>query len=152
MMRGDGAAVTVSGTGWRLARIEAIPALPPSDDPEYWREWTDDPAYNEGWHSVGRHLGVGSFGINAKEAARNGELVVRHSETEFGGQEELYFVLTGRARFVCDGEEVELRQGDVLHVEAAVVREAVALETPTLLVAVGGVPGEAYVTPDWNIG
>jgi hypothetical protein len=40
----------------------------------------------------------------------------------------------------------------VLRADGDVVRDVVALDTPTLLVAVGGRPGEAYVTPDWNVG
>jgi hypothetical protein len=30
------------------------------------------------------------------------ELIVPHDETSFGGQEEVYVVVRGRARFVCD--------------------------------------------------
>jgi len=138
--------------GWRLARMEDVPAVSPADDPEFWRPWTSDPAFPRGWHSVGRHLGVRAFGVNAKEADAGRELVVRHDETEFGGQEELYVVVRGRARFTCDGETVELGPGDLLLVEPPVVREAVALETPTLVLMVGATPGAAYEPPDWTAG
>ncbi len=138
--------------GWRLARMEDVPAVSPADDPEFWRPWTSDPAFPRGWHSVGRHLGVRAFGVNAKEADAGRELVARHDETEFGGQEELYVVVRGRARFTCDGETVELGPGDLLLVEPPVVREAVALETPTLVLMVGATPGAAYEPPDWTAG
>jgi len=138
--------------GWRLARMEDVPAVSPADDPEFWRPWTSDPAFHRGWHSVGRHLGVRAFGVNAKEADAGRELVARHDETEFGGQEELYVVVRGRARFTCNGETVELGPGDLLLVEPAVVREAVALETPTLVLMVGATPGAAYEPPDWTAG
>ena len=138
--------------GWRLARMEDVPAISPADDPEFWRPWTSDPAFPRGWHSVGRHLGVRAFGVNAKEADAGRELVVRHDETEFGGQEELYVVVRGRARFTCNGETVELGPGDLLLVEPPVVREAVALETPTLVLMVGATPGAAYEPPDWTAG
>lgn len=138
--------------GWRLARMEDVPAVSPADDPEFWRPWTSDPAFPRGWHSVGRHLGVRAFGVNAKEADAGRELVARHDETEFGGQEELYVVVRGRARFTCNGETVELGPGDLLLVEPPVVREAVALETPTLVLMVGATPGAAYEPPDWTAG
>jgi uncharacterized cupin superfamily protein len=132
--------------------MEDIPAYPPTDDPAFWAPWTSDPAFDQGWHSVGRHLGATAFGVNAKEAEAGRELVARHAEDEFGGQEELYVLVRGRALFTCDGETVELGPGDVLLAGAAVVREAVALETPTLVVAVGAVSGQAYERPDWNAG
>ncbi len=81
---------------------------------------------------------------NANEAASGEELVVPHDEVELGGQEELYLVLRGHARFLCDGEEVELRPVELLYVRPEVKREAVALETPTVVFMVGGVPGGPY--------
>lgn len=138
------------GHGWRLARLGDVPALAPTDDPAFWSPWTEDPAFGEGWHSVGRHLGVRAFGVNAKEAAAGRELVARHAESEFAAQEELYVLVRGRARFRCGGEEVELGPGDLLLVGPDVERAATALESPTLLLIVGGVPGEPYETPGWN--
>jgi uncharacterized cupin superfamily protein len=135
---------------WLVARVEDVPALPPTDDPGFWAPWTSDSAFNRGWHSVGRHLGVGAFGVNAKEAEAGRELVARHTEEEFGGQEELYVLVRGRARFTCDGETVDVGPGDVLFAGPAVVREAVALETPTLLVMIGGTPEMPYAAPEWN--
>ena len=58
--------------GWRLARMEDVPAVSPADDPEFWRPWTSDPAFHRGWHSVGRHLGVRAFGVNAARMGRVG--------------------------------------------------------------------------------
>ena len=65
-------------------------------------------------------------------------------ETEYGGQEELYLLLRGRARFTCDGETVELDAGEMMHVSSEVVRDAVALEDSTLVLCVGGTPGQPY--------
>lgn len=140
----------VSERGWRVARIEDVPALPPTDDPAFWEPWTRDPGFDRGWHSVGRHLGVRAFGVNAKEAEAGRELVARHTEEQFGGQEELYILVRGRARFTCEGDGVELEPGEILLVGAAVTREAVALETPTLLLMFGGTPGQPYAAPEWN--
>ena len=73
-----------------------------------------------------------------------------HQADEGEQQEELYLVVEGRARFVCDGEEVELSPGDVLLAKVGVKREAVALETPTMLFIVGGRPGKPYAPPLWS--
>jgi len=130
--------------GWKRARLEDIPAAGLGVDPAYWQQWARDTGFGAGWRSIRHFFGISGFGVNASEAAAGDELVVPHDELEFGGQEELYLVLRGRARFVCDGEEVELDEGDLLYVRPDVTREARALETPTLLFMVGGVPGEPY--------
>ena len=76
--------------------------------------------------------------------------MIPHDESEKGEQnEELYVVTRGRARFTCDGESVELGQGEVLFAKPGVEREAVALESPTMLLIVGGRPGQAYTPPIW---
>ena len=101
-------------------------------------------------HDVRGFLGVGSFGVNAFEAHEGELLIVPHDELGEGErQEELYLVVEGRARFVCDAEPVELGPGELLFAQPGVRREAVALETPTMLFIVGGHPGKAYSPPIW---
>ncbi len=134
---------------WKTARIGEIPAAAPADDPSYWKDWTDDERYAARWHSVREHFGIEAFGVNACEGAKGEELVVPHDEVSFGGQEELYAVVRGRARFTCDGEEVELGVGELLYVPPQVQRAGVALETPTTLLMVGGVAGKPF-QPDWD--
>lgn len=129
---------------WRAIGLDEIPAAPPYDDPEGWRAYSDDPLIGTGWHSVGHHLGIRAFGVNANEAPEGHELIPDHDELETGAQEELYVVLEGRARFECDGESRELGPGEVIYAGPAVRRRAVALQTPTVVLAVGGTPGRAY--------
>ena len=124
--------------GWQTANLNYIPT---TNDPSYWEPWARDPGYGEKWRSIRQHFGISGFGVNAYEAGADEELVVPHDEKDFGGQEELYFVARGRARFVCDGEEVEVPEGGLLYASAEVMREARALETPTIVFMVGGVPG-----------
>jgi mannose-6-phosphate isomerase-like protein (cupin superfamily) len=100
-------------------------------------------------HAVRRYLGIESFGCNAWEADAGELLVPEHDEIPYG-QEELLLVVRGRARFTCDGEELELGPGELLYVKPEVRRSAVALETPTLLFLVGGVPGQPYAPPVWS--
>jgi hypothetical protein len=158
----------VSGAGWRIGRLAEIPArseLPGVSVEEYRKEMAERaPHILERWadagerfahdnrktHDVRGYLGIESFGANAFQAHEGELLVVPHDELGEGEQnEELYLVVEGRARFVCDGETVELGPGEVLYARPGVRREAVALETPTMLFIVGGRPGRAYSPPIW---
>jgi uncharacterized cupin superfamily protein len=135
--------------GWKTARIDEIPAAEQAGDPSYWKEWTDDEGYPARWHSIREHFGIEAFGVNACEGGAGEELVVPHDEVSFGGQEELYAVVRGRARFTCDGEEIELGTGGLLYVPPQVQRAGIALETPTTVLMVGGVAGKPF-QPDWD--
>jgi uncharacterized cupin superfamily protein len=129
-------------SGWQHARIADIPATNPV---EWWDEWARDKGrYGARWHSIREALGITSFGVNAYEADAGEELVVPHDERDFGGQEELYVLVRGRARFVLDGEDLELGALEVLRVDAEVTREARALEDGTVVLMVGGIPGKPY--------
>jgi mannose-6-phosphate isomerase-like protein (cupin superfamily) len=136
----------VQRKGWQVARLDEIGS---DRSPEWWREWARDPNYGRNWRQIRQHFGITGFGVNANEAAAGEELVVPHEEVSYGCQEELYFIARGRARFTCDDDEVELGQGDLLYVRPEVMREAVALETPTVVFMVGGKPG-AYAPFDWT--
>jgi hypothetical protein len=50
--------------------------------------------------------------------------------------------LEGRARFVCDGQTIELGRGELLYARPGVRREAIALESPTMPLILGDRPGE----------
>jgi mannose-6-phosphate isomerase-like protein (cupin superfamily) len=101
-------------------------------------------------HDVRGFLGVESFGINAFEAHEGELLIIPHDELGEGEQqEELYLVVEGRAQFSCDGEDVELAPGEVLFARPGVKRQAIALESPTLLLIVGGRAGQPYSPPIW---
>jgi mannose-6-phosphate isomerase-like protein (cupin superfamily) len=101
-------------------------------------------------HDVRGFLGVESFGINAFEAHEGELLIVPHDEVGEGEQqEELYLVVEGRAQFTCDGEEIELGPGEVLFARPGVKRHAIAVQSPTLLLIVGGRPGQPYSPPIW---
>ena len=158
----------MSEPGWKVSQLREIPAS--SEAPGFSREdyrrgmeeraphilarWADAgerfPHENRRTHDVRGFLGVESFGVNAFEAHEGELLVVPHDELGEGEQnEELYVVVEGRARFVCDGEKVELAPGEVLYARPGVHREAVAAEAPTTLLIVGGRPGQPYTPPIW---
>jgi mannose-6-phosphate isomerase-like protein (cupin superfamily) len=131
-------------TAWRKATLTEIPPAGPRSDLEFWAPWREDPEFGAKWHSVREFFGIHGFGCSANEGAAGDELVVAHTEEPFGGQEELYLVVRGRARFVCDGEEVDVGEGELLYAPPSVDRRARALETPTIVFCVGGVPGKPY--------
>ena len=64
---------------------------------------TDGDADDPDWHPVTHHFGLTAFGLNAFVAREAGqELIGEHDETG-SGQEEVYVVLDGVARFWLDG-------------------------------------------------
>jgi uncharacterized cupin superfamily protein len=136
-------------TDWRTASIREIPAAGLSAGPDYWKEWTDDEGYAARWHSIREHFGIEAFGVNACHGDAGQEVVVPHEEVSFGGQQELYAVVEGRVRFTCDGEDVELRPGELLFLQPSVQRSGVALETPTTVLMIGAVAGKPF-EPDWE--
>jgi len=96
---------------------------------------------------VRRTLGIGSFGANAIYQAKAGEeLVNDHDELGPGstGQEELYVLVQGSATFTVDGEEIDAPHGTALLVLPDSKRSAVATSDETIVLVIGGVPGEAY--------
>ena len=97
------------------------------------------------WFPLQYHFGVTAFGVNVYVAVAAGdELLDRHDETH-SGQEELYLVVAGAARFEIDGEEVRAEAPFVVAVnDPAVMREARALEAGTTVVALGGEPRERF--------
>lgn len=114
-----------------------------------WTKWAEDYPDNDRLsHAVRRFFGISSFGCQIFQASAGNPLIVPHDETQYG-QEELHLIVRGRARFVCDGEEVELGEGALLYAQPAVHRTAFALETPTVMLIVGGIPGRPYEPPAW---
>jgi tetratricopeptide (TPR) repeat protein len=102
------------------------------------------------WRPIRRPLGIRAFGINAYTADEGKHVVEEHSETQLE-HEEVYVVLTGRARFIVGDDEVEVPSGAFVYVrDPQTKRGAVALEDGTTVLAVGGKPGAAYEPSAWE--
>jgi mannose-6-phosphate isomerase-like protein (cupin superfamily) len=86
-------------------------------------------------------LGFRAAGVNAWKADTGGQLIPPHEEDS--GNEELYAVVRGRARFTVGEEEAEAPAGTLVFVPPKVFRGAVAAEDGTIVFAVGGTVGEA---------
>ena len=94
------------------------------------------------WTPLRKHLGITAFGINAYTATEAGQDVVEEHNEERLGHEEIYVVVSGRATFVLDGDEVEVPAGSAVFLrDPKVKRYARAEEPGTTVLAVGGKPG-----------
>ncbi len=114
-----------------------------------------DDAKTPDWKPVRRELGVQAFGTNAYVAPNAGDLVIEpHDELPRAGEQshqEIYLVLDGAARFTVDGESFDVPKGGIVFLEdPALHRQAVALEDQTVVFAVGGPAGEAFVPSAWE--
>lgn len=92
------------------------------------------------WRPLRHALGTDIVGMAAFTAERPGEVVVEpHTEIEDGrGQQEVYVVIRGKARFVIDDTEIVASAGTLVRVDPQAHREAVALEADTAVLALGG--------------
>jgi tetratricopeptide (TPR) repeat protein len=102
------------------------------------------------WVPVRRRLGIRSFGTNAFRAARRGDPVIEE-HVESPGQQELYVVLQGRARFKVNGQDIDAAPGTAVFVEEPDLRRsATAVEDDTVVLAVGGWPDRPYHALPWE--
>jgi quercetin dioxygenase-like cupin family protein len=98
--------------------------------------------------TIERLLGYRAAGINGWIGDPGEGLVPEHEEDS--GNEELYVVVRGRARFTVDGHEIEAPAGTLLHVLPGERRVAVSEEPGTIVVAIGGTIGEAHKLTGWT--
>ena len=123
---------------YRVARLEEIDEMTDGRCP---------------WRPVRAHFGVVSFGVNAWTGKAVGDRIINeHDEADAGdGQEELYLVHTGRARFELDGERVDAPAGTLVYAQPEVRRTVFAEEPGTTVIALGGTPGKAYEPNGWEL-
>ncbi len=123
-------------TAYRVARVAEL----------------EDIGYRQGTHlrPVRHHLGITAFGANVWTAEEVGDrLMPEHQEDE--GNEELYVVLRGRARFEIDGDTVDAPQGTLVFVRPQGNRTAFAEEAGTTVLAIGSTVGKAYEAGGWEV-
>ena len=116
------------------------------DDLDRWSGATDDAPV---LRPLRRLLGFQPFGVNCWTAPPGGGRVIeRHFER--GGDEELYVVVRGRATFTVGEETVDAPTGTLVHVPPGTLREAVAHDERTVVLAIGAKPGEAWEPAPWE--
>jgi mannose-6-phosphate isomerase-like protein (cupin superfamily) len=99
---------------------------------------------------VREHFGISAFGTNAWRGENVGDRLMP-SHDEDPGNEELYVVLRGRARFEIDGEAVDAPAGTLVFCAPEANRTAFAEEAGTAVLAVGSTVGEAYHGGGWEV-
>lgn len=102
---------------------------------------------------VRHHLGIMTFGLNAMTARSDGDrLINEHEEGEPDSGDEVYFVVSGNARFELDGETHEAPAGTFVRVGAGVKRTAFAQTAGTTVLAIGAGPrGKPYEPSGWEL-
>ena len=99
-----------------------------------------------GFRKVRQPLGVTAFGVNALVFPPHYDGPEHYHDT----QDELYFVHRGTATFTIDGEEHEVCEGGLVHVESTTPRKiANAGDGDLVLFIVGGKDG--YVARDGHV-
>jgi tetratricopeptide (TPR) repeat protein len=126
------------GDGWESVKLDEIEPIPVVGGTLLWRP-------------VRRTLDIGAFGMNSYVAPKAGDDVVEEHTEQSLGHEEVYVVLTGRATFTLDGEELDAPSGTLVFIrDPAVKRHAKAAEPGTSVLAVGGKRGTAYEPSAWE--
>ncbi len=102
---------------------------------------------------VRQHFGIMTFGVTAMTARSDGDrLINEHDESEPDSSEELYVVVSGRARFELDGEIQDAPAGTFVHVLAGTKRTAFARDAGTTVLAIGAAPvGKPYEPSGWEL-
>lgn len=117
-----------------MRRLDEVP-LVPTDDPDDFD-----------WYPLQHHFGLSAFGVNAFGGEPGTELIAEHDETG-SGQEELYVVVRGTARFTLDGAENDVEAVGLVAVPDPRVRRAASSIAPgTVVLALGGAPGSFATT------
>src|SRR2546421_12991300 len=80
------------------------------------------------YRPIRHHFGITSFGINAWTGRNAGDRIINEHKEDDHGEEELYFVQSGRARFELDGEQIDAPADTFVFARAGVKRTAFAEE------------------------
>jgi hypothetical protein len=124
--------------GWWVRRLDEIPRIGPTEpkDPE--------------WYPLQHHFALTAFGVNVYVAREAGDVLSEEHDEMPSGHEEIYFLVSGRARFILDGERHEVGPATVVAVPDPKVRRSIeALDPRTTLLAIGG-PPQADFESSWN--
>ena len=101
------------------------------------------------WQRLNGPLDLRAFGVNAVAMEPGDGADMTHDEADCGHQE-MYVVVSGRARFRLGEEEVEAGPGDVVSVpDPAETRNYWAIEPGTRILCVGAAPGQDHPYGEW---
>jgi hypothetical protein len=121
---------------YTIARLDEIDALP-------------DGRYR--YRPVRHHFGITSFGVTAWVGAAAGDPIINEYDEDSEPAEELFVVVSGRAIFELEGEQVEATPGTLVFTRQGARRTAVAAEPATTILVFDGTPGKAYDATGWEL-
>jgi hypothetical protein len=129
-----------------LADVETLAQVDPGN-----------PEINDGaFHLLRRHFDIRAFGVNAGKGNAGDEMIEAHHEADdvenkTNGHQELFAVMTGRALFTVDGEEIDAPAGTIVFVrDPALLRAARATADDTTILMVGGPSDRPYAVSRWE--
>ena len=102
-----------------------------------------EPTFRGGMLKARAGLGVSSFGMQILRFPPNADRYPEHDHGE-SGQEEVFIVLDGAVTLRAGGEEHRLEPGLFARVGPTETRKLVTGDSPATVLALGGVPGQAY--------
>src|SRR5437773_6672623 len=105
----------------------------------------------EPWQPIRHHLGISAFGVNAWTGHAAGDRIINEHDESDDGQEELYYVLRGRAAFELDGDGHDAPAGTFVFARPGTKRTAFAKEPETTILALGGSVGIPYEVNGWEL-
>ena len=108
----------------------------------------------DGRHSyrpIRHHFGITSFGVTAWVAASTGDAIVNEFDEDSEPAEELFIVVSGRAVFEVEGEQLDAATGTLVFTRQGTRRTAVAAEPATTILVFDGSPGKAYDATGWEL-
>ena len=121
---------------YAIARLDDIDPLP-------------DGRYH--YRPVRHHLGIQGFGATAWVGAAPGDPIINEYDEDSEPAEELFIVVSGRAIFELEGEEVDATSGTLVFTAQGTRRTAVAAEPATTILVIDGTPGKAYDASGWEL-
>jgi tetratricopeptide (TPR) repeat protein len=121
---------------YAIARLDEIDSLP-------------DGRYH--YRPVRHHLGIQGFGATAWVGAAAGDPIINAYDEDSEPAEELFIVVSGRAIFELEGEEVDATRGTLVFTPRGTRRTAVAAEPATTILVIDGTPGKAYDASGWEL-
>ena len=104
-------------------------------------------AFLGGFKRARAELGVESFGMQVLDMPPNLDAYPEHDHAE-SGQEEVFVVLRGAGDIEVDGERLPLDPDTIVRVGPGARRKFWPGDQGMRVLALGGVPGQAYEAPD----
>lgn len=103
--------------------------------------------FRGGFKRARAELGVESFGLQVLDFPPNATKYPEHDHAH-DGQEEVFIALSGSGEIEIDGERHRIDPDTMVRVGPGAKRKIWSGDEPLRLIALGGVPGQAYQPPE----